>query len=318
MNLTLSRLPVAVSFFLTIFSITVSSVSAQEKTSAPDDNKPVMMTVTVWNRAGDYVKGLNRASFELTDEKVVRTIDHFENADTPVSVGILIDNSGSMQDWRGTAGAQSIGEAFAHFLELANPNNEYFLLSFSKAPEFLADWSTSQALRNLKANIDDGKGKNSTALYDSCFAAIEKFQTANHSRRVLMLVTDGQDNTSKHTFAELRNLLRGSDVVLYAIGSTHPSDIGSSLGMEAQGILDELTDVTGGKAFYVKDKKQMKAAVGLIATELQHQYRIGFLPDRTSPPRKWRRLKIKVTAPPNAPRDFGKLSVRTRQGYYSQ
>jgi|GEM_PF-7063810 len=90
MNLTLSRLPVAVSFFLIIFSITVSSVSAQEKPSAPDDNKPVMMTVTVWNRAGHFVKGLNREAFELTDEKVVRTIDHFENADTP-SINIASD-----------------------------------------------------------------------------------------------------------------------------------------------------------------------------------------------------------------------------------
>jgi Ca-activated chloride channel family protein len=319
MTPTLSRSPAAaLLLFLAISSINLGSVSGQEKPTAAKDNQPIMITVTVWNRAGYFVKGLNREAFEVADEKVVRPIELFESADSPVSVGILIDNSGSMQmyDLRETARAKPIGEAIAHFFELANPNNEYFLVSFNKTYELLADWNTRQALLSQKTNIVEGKGD--TALYDSCIAAIEKLRTAHYSRRVLILMSDGQDNLSKHTFVELRELLRGADIVLYAIGPENPGNIGSSIGAEGQGVLDELAHVTGGKTFYVADKKQMKVAIGLIATELEHQFRIGFMPDRTNPPRKWRRLKIKVTPPPNAPRDLSKLSVRTRSGYYSQ
>jgi len=313
MVLTLSRLPAAAFLlFLTTSAIDVSSASGQERPSAP--NKPIMMTVTVWNKKGHYVKDLRREAFNITDEKTERPIEYFENGDTPASIGILIDTSGSM--YLSQIGrAKPVADALAEFLVLGHANNEYFLMSFDKTSRLLADWSTGRTILSKKADIEEKKG--STAMYDACFAAIEKLRTANTSRRVLLLISDGQDNFSKHTFKELRKLLSDSDVTFYAIGVIGPSDLGSSLGIEGHAVLDELTEITGGKAFVVQEKRDMKGAASVIAEELSHQYRIGFLPEQTGVSNKWRRLKIKVTPPPDSPPEFRKLSVRTRPGYYS-
>ena len=309
------RFSLTVSFlFLTI--IAGASKAHQRNGFTQSNNQLIMMTVTVWNRSG-FVKGLNREAFGILDERVPRTIDFFESADDPVSIGIVIDTSGSMDlpDLRQTARPKPIGEVIANFLELGNPKNEYFLLSFNKTQKLLADWSSAQNLLSRKTDIEEGKGN--TALYDACFVAAEKLTTSRFPRRVVMLFSDGQDNLSRHSFQDLRNLLRDSDITLYAIGIMWPSDIGSSLGLEGQGVLDELSEITGGKAFIVKDKKQMTIAVAEIATELHNQYRIGFRADQNDMPNKWRRLKLTVTPPISASQEFRKLSFRIRRGYYS-
>src|ERR671931_985512 len=92
--------------------------------------------------------------------------------------------------------------------------------------------------------------KNNTALYDACYLGVEKVQRGAHPKRALLLISDGQDNDSRYTFNELRKLLKESDVTLYAIGILSGSDAGSAMGMEGQGILDELSGVSGGKAFF--------------------------------------------------------------------
>jgi Ca-activated chloride channel family protein len=289
----------------------------EKKSFAQYDNQLIMMTLTVWNRSG-FVKGLKPEAFKITDEKVVRPVEFFESTDTPVSIGILIDISGSMDmpELRDTARPGPIGEVIARFIELGHPQNEYFLLGFNKSPRLLSDWGSGREILSRRIDIERGKGN--TALYDACFMAIEKLETAHFSRRVLMLISDGQDNISRHTFQDLRNRLRGCDLILYALGIMWPSDLGSSLGLEGQGVLDELSEVTGGNAIVVKDKKQQMSAIAEVAKELHHQYRIGFRPGLSETPNKWRRLKLNVTAPANAPQEFRKLSFRTRRGYYAR
>lgn len=309
------RLTVAVALFLLTTPIPSSE---QQKASANADGELITLSVTVRNREGQPVTGLNREAFELTDEKQVRPISFFENTGGPVSIGILIDTSGSMQlfELRETARVKPIGEAISQFLQLGNANNEYFMMAFDKTPRFLSNWTSGQALLAKKTDLVEGKGN--TAVYDSCFAAIEKLQTAHYPRRALLLVSDGQDNISRHSFKELRQLLRTSDVTFYGIGVLTPSDIGSSLGLEGKSILTELAEITGGEAFFPEGKKQLNSVIEQIALELRHQYRMDFQSDKAEAPNKWRRLKLKLRPASNAPLDLNKLIVRTRQGYYTK
>lgn len=284
---------------------------------AQNDNKLIMMSVVVWNRSG-LTKGLRREAFVVLDEKVVRPIEFFDDTDTPVSIGILVDNSGSMQAslLGGTPKQKVLGEELKLFLASGHPDNEYFLMSFSKTHKLLGDWGTANDM--LGRTFDIEEPKNDTALYDTLFAALEKLQGGRRPRRALVLLSDGQDNLSRRTFKEVREALRDADLTLYAIGIMGASDVGSSLGMEGQGILDELSETTGGGASYPTSRKELRTAFSTIANELHNHYRLGFRSDKSDAPNKWRRLKIKVTIPPNAPPEFKNLSVRARYGYHTR
>lgn len=276
-----------------------------------------MLTVTVRVRSGEYATGLNREAFQILDEKEVRPIEFFEGGEESSSVAILIDTSASMQlfENKDLGRPAAIGEALSEMLTAGDSRNEYLLAAFDRNVRFLTDWKSSQALLAEKTPIGQ-EGKN-TAMYDACFAAIERLGTGHRARKVLILISDGEDNISKHTFKELRDLLRRSDVTLYAVGIITGSDVGSALGMEGQGILAELTGVTGGQALFPRDKKELRQVMNLVVTQLRHQYRLGFHPDQSDGPNKWHRITVRIALPQNAPPEFRKLNIQTRQGYYT-
>ena len=288
--------------------------SAQSQSTSKPDTELTFLTVTVRNKSGNFIMGVPRQSFTLFDEKETPLIEFFENVDTPMSIGFLVDTSGSMQfyETKDIARAAAIGETLSHFVELSNPKSEFFVLAFDNQPRALTDWKVGQDL--LAEKIRLSPEQHNTAFYDAVLLGMQKFETAHYAKRVLIVFTDGQDNSSKATFVQLRERLKRSDVSLYAVGIAMPRDIGSALGMEGQGILDELTETTGGDAIYPHDKKEMRSSIETIATELRHQYRLGF---RANPAGKWHRLKLKITPRPDAPPEFKSLSAKTRLGYYA-
>jgi len=288
--------------------------SAQSQSTSKPDTELTFLTVTVRNKSGNFIMGVPRQSFTLFDEKETPLIEFFENVDTPMSIGFLVDTSGSMQfyETKDIARAAAIGETLSHFVELSNPKSEFFVLAFDNQPRALTDWKVGQDL--LAEKIRLSPEQHNTAFYDAVLLGMQKFETAHYAKRVLIVFTDGQDNSSKATFVQLRERLKRSDVALYAVGIAMPRDIGSALGMEGQGILDELTETTGGDAIYPHDKKEMRSSIETIATELRHQYRLGF---RANPAGKWHRLKLKITPRPDAPPEFKSLSAKTRLGYYA-
>jgi Ca-activated chloride channel family protein len=129
----------------------------------------------------------------------------------------------------------------------------------------------------------------------------------------VLLISDGQDNSSRYTFSELRRLLKESDVLIYAIGILDGGDMGSTLGVAGQAILDELASVSGGKAFFPSSGAEMNEIFERIALELRHQYSIGYKPSNFVNDGKWHKLKVKVTPPRGLPRLF----VRSKEGYYA-
>jgi len=286
----------------------------KQKLGTELDNGPLItntdlitLTVTVTDTYGRYVSGLSQKAFSVFDDKQPQEITFFSDDDAPVSVGVIFDVSGSMSGDK----IKRARDALAKFIQTSHNSDEYFLIAFNSRAQLLLDKT-----RNGDSVLDKlsfVQTRNQTALYDACYLGVEKVQRGAHPKRALLLISDGQDNNSRYTFNEVRRLLKESDVVLYSIGILSGSDSGSALGMEGQGILDELSGVSGGKAFFPRSAAEMDDIFEQIALELRHQYSIGYKPRNFSNDGKWHRIKVKVTPPRGLPRLF----VRSKEGYYA-
>lgn len=276
----------------------------------------ILLAVTVINKS-EFVIGLNRDNFQITIDKVPAKILEFNNESTPVSVGILLDASGSMQKLGSKKGAKLriIQEALASFVALNNASNEYFLIGFNESPQLLTDWTSRGPL--ITDDFLNLKPYGSTALWDACYLGINKLQQGRHPRRVMILISDGLDNKSRYSFNEFRRYLKETGIVLYTV---HISDaqLGTWSALEGQGILEELSLPSGG-VMYSASAVKPKAAVetfGLIANELRNQYTIAIEPLTTSDDKKWHKISVKVSGTESAGL-LKNLSVRTREGFYA-
>jgi len=267
----------------------------------------ITVTVTVTDTYGRYVSGLGKSAFTVLDEKKPQEITYFSDDDAPVSVGVIFDVSGSMSGDK----IKRSRDALSKFVQTSHNMDEYFLIAFNSRAQLLLDKT-----RDGNAVLDKltfVQTRNNTALYDACYLGVEKVQRGAHPKRALLLISDGQDNNSRYTFNELRRLLKESDVTLYGIGILSGSDAGSSMGMEGQGILDELASVSGGKAFFPRSNAEMDDIFEQIALELRHQYSIGYKPTNFNNDGRWHKIKVRVTPPRGLPRLF----VRSKEGYYA-
>ena len=267
----------------------------------------ITLTVTVTDTYGRYVSGLSQKAFTIFDEKQPQEITFFSDDDSPVSVGIIFDVSGSM----GGDKIKHAREALSKFIQTSHNSDEYFLIAFNSRAQLLLDKTRDG--NSVLDKLTFVQTRNNTALYDACYLGVEKVQRGVHPKRALLLISDGQDNNSRYTFNELRRLLKESDVVLYGIGILSGNDAGSTLGMEGQSILDELASVSGGKSFFPRSSVEMDDIFEQIALELRHQYSIGYRPNNFPGDGKWRKIKVKVTPPRGLPRLF----VRAKEGYYA-
>jgi len=267
----------------------------------------ITLTVTVTDIYGRFVSGLGKNAFSVLDDKQQQEISYFSDDDSPVSVGVIFDVSGSMSGEK----VRRARDALAHFIQTSHDSDEYFLIAFNSRVQLLLDRT-----RDGNAVLDKltfVQTKNNTALYDACYLGVERVQRGTHPKRALLLISDGQDNNSRYTFNELRRVLKESDVVVYAIGILSGGDVGSSLGMEGQGILEELASVSGGKAFFPRTNAEMDDIFEQIALELRHQYSIGYRPPNFVSDGKWHHIKVKITPPRGLPRLF----VRSKEGYFA-
>jgi Ca-activated chloride channel homolog len=278
-----------------------------------DVEKPVIvhtdlitLTVTVTDTYGRFVTGLGKNAFTILDEKVPQEITFFSDEDAPVSLGVIFDVSGSMSGDKITRAR----EALQRFIDTSHTRDEYFLIGFNNRAQLLLDRTRdSDALLN-KLTFVQTKGQ--TALYDACYLGVERVTRGAHQKRAILLISDGQDNSSRYTFSELRRLLKETDVIIYAVGIVD-SHSDSTLDYAGRSILEELAGVSGGKAFFPSTSAEMNDTFERIALELRTQYSIGYRPTNFANDGKWHKLKIKV----QPPRGFPRLFVRGREGYYA-
>jgi Ca-activated chloride channel family protein len=267
----------------------------------------VTLTLTVTDQFGRYVSGLTKNAFTITDNNQDQELTFFSDTDAPVSVGILFDVSGSMN---GDKIVRS-RKALERFINTSHPSDEYFLIAFNTRAQLLLDRTRNGEAVLEKLTLVQPKAN--TALYDAVYLGIERVTRGSHRKKALLIISDGQDNSSRYNFGEVKRLLKESDVTVYSVGILGGGDAGSMLGMQGQAFLDELSGVTGGRAFYPQTNVELDEIFERIALELRHQYSVGYTPKDFSPNGKWRKVKVKVKPPRGLPR----LIVRSREGYYA-
>ncbi|HKG22635.1 MAG TPA: VWA domain-containing protein [Blastocatellia bacterium] len=265
----------------------------------------VSLTVTVTDPYGRFVTGLKKEHFDVFDDKVKQEIAHFTDDDSPVSLGIVYDVSGSMSARIG----RSI-RALTRFVETSHDDDDIFLIGFNDRAKLVQDFTTSAEQTLSKLMFVQPKGQ--TALYDAAYLAVEKIQQGRHTKKALLVISDGQDNNSRYTYKELRNRVKEADVQIYAIGIT---DFNDSLSGFGRANLEEITRMTGGRAFFPNayNEPELVEICTRIALELRHQYSIGFYPSDLAADAKWHKVQVKV----NPPKGLGRLSLSYRDGYQS-
>jgi Ca-activated chloride channel homolog len=288
--------------------------SAQPSQAGQDDSLPVIksgtnlvtLSVTVTDPYGRYVTGLSREHFELFDDKVPQKIQFFSDHDAPISVGIIFDISGSMK-----GRIDRSQDALRRFCSLGHDRDEYFLVTFNSGAKLTQDFTPDSRVITSCLMMVDPKGQ--TALYDAAYVGVEKVRQGRHARKTLLIISDGQDNNSRYSFKELKQLVKESDVQIYAIGVTNVFS-SRELDVDGQITLEELTRLTGGRAFFPSNEAELNEVITRIGLELRHQYSIGYEPNGTNYDGRWHKLKLKV----NAPKGMPPLTVRAREGYFAQ
>ena len=267
----------------------------------------VTLKVSVLDGSGRSVIGLDKDAFTILDDRSLQEISFFSDADEPISVSIVFDSSGSMSSEK----IKLAREALAHFIETSLNSDEYSLIVFNERPQLLMERTrdAKALLDRLSAVVPHG----ATALYDACYLGVETLTGGAYPKRVLLLISDGQDNNSQYDFDEVRRLLRESDVTVYSIGIAAPIQLSGKAGSQIRRAMEGLADVTGGRAFFVSNEAQMDEVFDRIALELRHQYSIGYRPQNFSNDRKWHRIRVKVASPNRSEH----LLVRSREGYYA-
>ena len=265
----------------------------------------VTLTVTVMDAQGRYVLGLDKSAFTVTDNKIPQEIEYFSDDDLPVSIGVVFDTSGSMSGQK-IIRAQ---EALSLFIQTSRPDDEYFLIGFNSSVELLVDRTRDSDAILGKLTFVETRGQ--TALYDAAYLGVEKVKRGTHTKRAILIISDGQDNNSRYNFDELRRLVRESDTLIYAVGIQGPTT--GHLDVYGKLLLDELASTSGGRAFFPNNTEEMYEAFEQIALELRRQYSIGYRPSNFSADGRWHRVKVKVTPPAGVKRLF----VRNREGYYA-
>ena len=266
----------------------------------------ITFTVTVTDAYGRFVSGLGKNAFTIFDDRKQQEITNFSDDDSPVSVGVVFDMTGSMSGEK----VKRAREALGHFIQTSHDRDEYFLITLHDGRAFLAMDRTrdSQAILDRLMFVQT---KGNTAFYDAVYLATERVQRGTHVKRAVLVISDGQDNNSRYTFNELRKVLKESDVVVYTIGIEESGN--GSLALEGSGILDEIAGVSGGKSFFPRTAAEMDDIFEQIALELRHQYSIGYRPPNFVNDGKWHHIKVKVTPPRGLPRLF----VRSKEGYFA-
>ncbi len=267
------------------------------------ETQVVSLTVTVSDKRGRHVSGLEQGAFALFEDQVAQEISYFTNDDTPASIAIVFDLSGSMRDEK----IKRAQLALERFMQNCHVEDEYSLIGFNDHAWLALDRTRDP--QRLLRQFNSVKPYGNTALYDAVALGLRHLEKGRHPRRVLLIISDGDDNHSRASLRQIKRQLNESAALVYAIG-VHDFALRNQIGGL---ILTELTEPSGGKAYFPKDGEAMSEAFEKIAVELRQQYSLGYTPSNFSADGKWRKLKVKVTPPPETPG----IVVRARVGYYA-
>jgi Ca-activated chloride channel family protein len=266
----------------------------------------VLINATVSDSQGRLVTGLARENFQLWEDKIEQKLDYLSSEDSPLSIGLIFDSTGSMSDKISAA-----RDAAVTFLKTGNPEDEYFLVTFSQDARLTDNFTTD--ISRLQNRLIFSPAKGMTPLFDAVYMGLDKMKSAGHKRRALLLITDGEDNHSRYSFGDIKEFIREQDVQLFAIGIVNP--FGElSRGRTGRAIIEDLTQITGGRAFFPDSVYELENICSKIAVELRNQYVLGYHSTNDVKDGKWRKIRLKV----NPPKGISGLSFRGKSGYYAE
>jgi Ca-activated chloride channel homolog len=269
------------------------------------DVKLVLVPVSVMDPKQRLVTGLQAENFQLFEGKKPQEIRHFSSEDVPVSIGIILDASGSMREKMGR-----VREAVTQFCEEANPQDEFFMVAFSDQPHLVTDFTT--APEDLEKELLFTQPKGRTALLDAIYMGLHKMKQARYGKKALLVISDGGDNHSIYMEKEVRAAAKESDVMIYAIG-TFDRYLPTPEEMRGPALLSELAEPTGGQAFTLENTVELPAVARHIGRALRTQYVLGYRPEQMPRDGKWHKIQVKL----RLPKKLAFLRARAKTGYYA-
>ena len=264
----------------------------------------VVLHATALDHKGVLVSGLDKSTFQVYEDGVLQQIRYFSHEDIPVTVGLVVDNSGSMRPKRTDVIAAAVA-----FARSSNPQDQMFVVSFNEKVFFGLPGNVpfTDKVPQLETALSRTKADGETALYDAVAAAPEHLKKGNRDKKVLVVISDGGDNASKHKLNQIRAMAGQPDAIIYTIGVFDEEDSDRN-----PNVLKQLAKDTGGEAFLPKSLADVIPICQQIAHDIRNQYTIAYIPTNRNPDGTYRAIQVKANAP-----GHGRLSVRTRVGYFA-
>ena len=285
---------------------------AQEPAQEPEprDETPVfhsetnliVLNASVLDKNGKLVTNIPQSAFKVYENGVEQPLKIFRREDVPVSMGLVIDNSGSMRDKRAKVAAASMA-----LVKASNPQDEMFIVNFNDLPYL--DQGFTNNTQKLEGALDRIDSRGGTAMRDAIGMSIDYLKhDGKKDKKVLLVVTDGNDNSSDETLEQLVRQARQSEVLIYCIGLLNEEEPREA--KKAKRALKELAEASGGLDYYPKDLAEIDRITGEVAHEIRNQYILGYTPTDQALDGSFRKISVTVTG-------YGHPTVRTRNGYYA-
>jgi Ca-activated chloride channel family protein len=265
----------------------------------------VLVPVTITDPLNRLVTGLDKENFQLYEGSLPQEIRTFSSEDAPVSLGVIFDSSGSMSSKMDRA-----KDAVVEFFKTANPQDEFFMISFSDEPEEVSDFTSS--VDEIQNKLVFAVPRKRTALLDAIYMGVSKMRQAKYAKKALLIISDGGDNHSRYTEGEIKSMVKEADVMVYAIG-LYDRYFASQEERLGPALLSDITELTGGRAFTIDNPNDLADVATKIGIELRNQYVLGYRPSKIVRDGKWRKIKVKLMPPKGLP----PLRVYARTGYYA-
>jgi Ca-activated chloride channel homolog len=278
------------------------------KASIRVDSTMVLIPVTVTDPLNRFVTGLEKDNFRLFEDKKEQAVTQFSSEDAPLSVGVIFDCSGSMG-----SKLEKSRLAVAQFFKTANPEDEFFLVTFSDGAQLTQSFTAN--LEEIQNRLTFAQSRGRTALLDAIYLGLHEAKKARNPRKALLIISDGGDNNSRYTESEIKNLVKEADVQIYAIGIYEPVASRARTPEELAGppLLTEIAEQTGGRQYQVENVNELPDIAAKIGIELRNQYILGYAPQNQDRDGKYRRVQVKLVQPRGLP----PLRAFWRMGYYA-
>lgn len=266
----------------------------------------VVLHTSVLDDRGKFVDGLKEENFRVLEDKVEQKLSIFKREDVPVSMGLVIDNSGSMRDKR-----PRVNEAALTLVQTSNPQDEAFVVNFNDDYYLDLDKDFTSSVPELKEALERIDSRGSTALYDALIGSMDHLKKGKKDKKVLLVVTDGEDNISKSTLERTIREIQKTNVVIYTIGLL--SQESKSSAKRAKKALTDIANASGGVAFFPENVDDVHSICEQVAHDIRDQYTLAYYPTNSRKDGTFRSVLVDIVGV----RGRGKLTARTRNGYYA-